>query len=175
MAKLRPMAEAWPHRCTACKKQKPASSFQHCRKVLETALHTRCKSCETCKECKRCFIDHRSMAPDTRLCRKCDALAKRQECSVCNQTLHKQLFPASQWTWASKTKISHNWFLRCTACHKCKTCGVVKASQNFPAASAACTQCSAWKPCSVCGERVEQEKFGDSQWRKSGRKSGNWT
>ena len=64
MAKLRPMPEAWPHRCTACKKQKPASDFQHCRGKLETPLHTRCKSCETCKECKRCFIDHRSMAPD---------------------------------------------------------------------------------------------------------------
>ena len=58
MAKLRPMLEAWPHRCTACKKQKPASDFQHCRRMLETPLHTRCKSCETCKECKRCFIDH---------------------------------------------------------------------------------------------------------------------
>ena len=38
--------EAWPYRCTACKQHEPASEFRHCRRELETAYHTRCKSCE---------------------------------------------------------------------------------------------------------------------------------
>ena len=42
-------------------------------------------------------------------------------------------------------------------------------------ASTECRQCSARKPCSVCGERLEQDKFGDSQWRHSIKKSQNWT
>ena len=153
--------EAWPYRCTACTKHKPASEFQHCRRELETAYHTRCKACETCIECKRSFTDHRSMAPDRRLCTTCAALANRKECTICNRTLDRKMFPDSQWNWASWTKESHNWFLRCKTCHKCTTCGVDKASKDFAQASAQCTQCSARKPCSVCGERLEQEKFGE--------------
>ena len=133
--------EAWPYKCTACKKHKPASEFRHARKQLENAFHTRCMSCETCKECKGSFADHRSMVADERLCTKCDALANRKECSICNKTLNKKLFPPAQWSWTSKTKISTHWFLRCTACHKCNSCGEVKASKDFPQASSACKQC----------------------------------
>ena len=154
---------------------KPASEFRHARTQLETAFHTRCMSCETCKECKGSLADHRYMVPDERLCRKCDALANRKECSICKKTLNKKLFPPAQWSWASKTKISRNWFLRCTACHRCNLCGEVRDSKHFPQASSACTQCCATKTCSVCGKRLERKDFGDSQWNKSGRESRNWT
>ena len=71
--------EAWPYRCTACTEYKPASAFNHSRKELETAFHTRCKTCETCTACKRHFSDHRSMAPDRRICTTCAALSNRRE------------------------------------------------------------------------------------------------
>ena len=60
--------EAWPHRCTACTEYKPAAAFNHLRKDLGSAFHTRCKACETCISCKHHLSDHRSKAPDTRLC-----------------------------------------------------------------------------------------------------------
>ena len=66
--------EAWPYRCTACNEYKPASAFNHSRKDLETAFHTRCKACEPCTACKNHFSDHRCMAPDRRLCTTCDCL-----------------------------------------------------------------------------------------------------
>ena len=31
--------EAWPYRCTACTRHKPASEFRHCRRDLESAYH----------------------------------------------------------------------------------------------------------------------------------------
>ena len=77
--------EAWPYRCTACKRHKTASGFQQCRSDLETAFHTRCKSCESCIECKRCLADHRSMAPDTSLCTKCFEQSKLKTCTVCGE------------------------------------------------------------------------------------------
>ena len=95
---------AWPYTCTRCKEHKPAADFRHSRKELEASFHTRCKACETCIACQRWSGDHRSMAPDTRLCTKCDALANRKECSICHRALQKNKFPESQWKWAARTK-----------------------------------------------------------------------
>ena len=85
--------EAWPYTCTCCKRHEPAADFRHSRRELEAAFHTRCKSCETCIECKRWSGDHRSMAADTRLCTKCEALVNRKDCAICCKKLDRGKFP----------------------------------------------------------------------------------
>ena len=75
--------QAWPYRCTACTRDKPASEFRHSQKDLEQLYHRRCRACETCAVCHNAFTDHRCMAPDTRLCTTCVANTKLKTCSIC--------------------------------------------------------------------------------------------
>ena len=114
------------------------------------------------------------MAPDTRLCTKCAALANRQECSICYKTLDRNMFPDSQWKWASKTKDSRNWFLRCTKCHTCTSCKVRKGAEEFLQASSQCTACGGKKECGVCGQKLPQSEFPASQWKHAGEAAQNW-
>lgn len=139
--------EAWHYRCTACTEYKPASAFNHSRTDLETAFHTRCKTCETCTACKRRFSDHRSLAPDTKLCAKCLAQEKLKPCTVCQVKRPPHLYSASQWRQAARQ--SRHLYLRCIPCHTCATCQEPKDEIPFPPLSSECWQCSKKKPCSV--------------------------
>ena len=167
--------EAWPYRCTACKQHKPAREFIHSRKDLDRAFHTRCKTCETCIECRHHFSDHRSMVPDTQLCTKCAARTTRLECSICNKTLDREMFPVSQWMWRLTTHKSHNWFPRCTSCHTCTSCKVTKSSKAFPQTSSQCKECASSKKCGVCDQELPLIAFPKSQWKNAGRATGSWT
>ena len=77
--------------------------------------------------------------------------------------------------WASKTRESRNWFLRCTRCHTCSSCEVSKRSEDFPQASSQCKKCGGSKGCGVCGRELPQSAFPAWQWKNAGRAAQNWT
>ena len=115
------------------------------------------------------------MVPDTQLCTKCAARTTRLECSICNKTLDREMFPVSQWMWRLTTHKSHNWFPRCTSCHTCTSCKVTRNSKAFPQTSSQCKECASSKKCGVCDQELPLIAFPESQWMKVGKTTRNWT